>query len=889
MLVKRQGGLFIKKILFVILFVLNGSIFIQNVMAECNEIIYYAQKEWVTYFDFFDVDFSKDEVMNINSKSVSFRQNVFGTHSEPKSIDSSSFYGLSSYTTQSNGDRKNPNYFRISFGKSIKVGKIRFKIVANDIKTNQPVNKRVYINGYPKFINQGQLDVEGSPIYITQDNDFITLDLGMKEIDDIVILFDGTNNEYTLSFFQILDYEIYETVGWTREKIDGVETKKVIACTDRGTFDKDGSGSWVKEDHTVFSPAISLVSDYTPVMESQSFIYDWGKGRKNTAYVIPSDIVMIGENAKKIKGWNISGEIPYVEFRSYADKDTQFEYIMTDSKRGVQYVAIPMYWAPSMQVDYVGALEYNKAWCNHVTGMSISPCYKHYGHSANERTNVFDVQVKNYKEVIPLELRAIEKVEYYLINEDSNTNKFIRLGQEEVETFDFKETGRWRIQAILYDLAGNLIKKTSNLFLIDAEKPKVEFDVVQEDDKYPEVMITPIDYHSGIKRWKYEISTDGGKTFSSNDSWLINQKEKIILTQPGEIIIRAYVEDQVGNTNQVDSDVIVVDNMGINVQNIIAPSYDKNEETNVYIKLECKGCKENPEEFSFYVDHNLISKHRIQDNEIEIIQPYIPTEDKESQLKFTFNNDTIELKAFEKTQEYKESNQGLIEFEGIVANSVGVDKNEHLYKEKLILTLYQGQQMVMSGSGVDIDVKFQYQNECRVIENFECKQGIVKDDGTLDNMLEMNNTMAQFEEGGKPFIDQYMMNGVIQIPLINNGEYIALPQVFLDQKTGLVYGDNQTGRIDGGNRWYTNPWGDLKEYEFTIQGFEYGTNHFDWKFAGKYGLSHHYYDDFRTHFVDPRDPFKNGESAQWKDEMEWFNSLDLNNPVSSHDLDAEKN
>lgn len=846
---------------------------------ECTEITYYARKEWVSYFDFFDTNFDENQAMNINSKSVSFSQNIFGTHSEPKSVDSSIFNGTASYKKISDGTKKNPNYFSIAFGKPIRIGKVVFKIEASDNKTKRPVNKYIYANAYPEFVNNGVMVVQGNPIFTTSENDYVTLDFKMKEMSDLVILFEGNDNEYILSYFQVLEYQINETVEWTQDVIENAETKKVNACLGRGNFNRNGTGNWVKEANTTFTPSASLVSNYVPIQNSQSFYYDWGRGKNHSAYEEPFHIRDIGENAKQIQGWKITGDKPYLEYASLANKETAFEYIMTDKTKGIQYIAIPMYWASSIQADYAWSSSNDIGWCNNVLGMAIKPCYKHYGHSTNPRVNVMDVKVIEYNDVIPLELRVIDYVEYYLINDYNNEVKFIRKGKEEIQEFEFNKTGKWRIKVKLFDLFGNSGEVISNAFMIDQDKPNADYHIQYHSDSNVGVTIKPHDLHSGVLRWKYEISSDGGETYIQESDWLSSDEETIAFMQNGNYIIRTVVEDRVGNRNEIMSEVISITNNQANINHIIVPSYSIDKATPIHMIVECSGCKEKPKELFVFDDNLKVMSLTLNQDKNEIQTNFIPNKKKETKLRFQLDKQEIELTVFEKSYEYRESNDSLLEFEGVVASAIDQNKMEKFYKENLIVELEQDQHKVFTGKGIKINVRTQYQNECRVIEEFQCKSGLMQENGVLDPSLESGESFGIFNEGALPFIEKYKLNGTIRVPLTRNEMLLNLPWVFVDKRDGLVYEENTVERMDGKMKWYTNPRSELKTYEFSMNGLNYGHNQFSWKLIGNYELSHYYYDDFRIHFADPKDPFKNEMSTKWAGKTSWFKDLDLENPI----------
>lgn len=855
--------------------------------SSCVEITYYAKKEWVDYFDFIDTEFNVDDKIIVNSKAVSFKRNVFGTLAFPQTVHHASFDGTSSFTTTVDKNIKDPNFFHLEFGKSIRIGKIKFKIEAKNKITGENVNKKVYINGQPKYDDSGTVILNGYPIYESDDNDFITIDLKYQDVTDIEILFDQNDeNEYTLHYFQIIDYKVYETVGWTRDVIDGVETRTIIGCSGDGKYESDGTKIWVKEATTLFSPSVSLVSDYVPILEEQATEYDWGRGTNISPYAIPTIIKNMGGNATYIRGFTKLGIVPYITYESFGRGLKAFPYIMIDDKRGVQYVASANYWSPNIEAGYLKVSSNNRDWCYHVIGSYTTPCYKHVGHSANTRWNSYDVNIRTYTNLTDPKFRVLSKTEYYLVNEDTKEETFLKEGIDEVQTFAFTNTGRWRIKALLYDLANNVGTKISNLFLIDKEKPNASFSIKENEGKPTEVTIAPSDKHSGVKRWKIELSTDAGVTFNKYSDWLTQDSEKLLLNS-GEYQIKVDVEDNAGNINTITSNVISVQLSKAVINSVIVPSYDLNVNTPIYMVIECIGCETANKEIGIYYHSKLLSKHKL-DKQINKIQTsFNPNDIGSLELSFQIQNETVTLKVMEKTREFKESDKGYLEFDAIVASAIDSSLSSRVYNEKLILSLHQDKKEIMSGEGIDLKVNTQYQNECSVIQDFECKSGIINDIGELNTQLNTGQSTMTFKEGASLASNIYLVGSDYVVPVTFNNNSFLLPRVYLDKKTGITYVDSDVSRLDGGNKWYSNPRGECQEYPIVVNGNDIGFNRFAYRLSSKYAITHHYYDDFRIHFSEPKDPFKNGLPKSWEGKVNWFNDLDLTNPIKQVILDKK--
>lgn len=67
------------------------------------------------------------------------------------------------------------------------------------------------------------------------------------------------------------------------------------------------------------------------------------------------------------------------------------------------------------------------------------------------------------------------------------------------------------------------------------------------------IRITPSDIGSGVKRFRYQTSTNNGSNYGNWSSWLTNTSFDIVLGHQGDHRIRVELEDNVGNKNTVTS------------------------------------------------------------------------------------------------------------------------------------------------------------------------------------------------------------------------------------------------------------------------------------------------------------------------------------------------
>lgn len=100
------------------------------------------------------------------------------------------------------------------------------------------------------------------------------------------------------------------------------------------------------------------------------------------------------------------------------------------------------------------------------------------------------------------------------------------------------------------------------------------------------IKFKPYDNLSGVKRWKYKISTDSGETYNNYSSYFTGGDEKTLnLSQNGNIKIMVKIEDNQGNINHIESGVYKIDKIPPNDANIvISPQYLTNQDISVIIQ-----------------------------------------------------------------------------------------------------------------------------------------------------------------------------------------------------------------------------------------------------------------------------------------------------------------
>lgn len=95
----------------------------------------------------------------------------------------------------------------------------------------------------------------------------------------------------------------------------------------------------------------------------------------------------------------------------------------------------------------------------------------------------------------------------------------------------------------------------------DMEKPTGIFELIgiPVTNKNITVNFNPDDVGSGVEKWVYSISTDGGKTYSNEVIVNGDISKDILLTEEGDNKIKVIVYDCVGNSTEFYSDIYIID------------------------------------------------------------------------------------------------------------------------------------------------------------------------------------------------------------------------------------------------------------------------------------------------------------------------------------------
>ena len=537
------------------------------VQADCTVMLFYSVKDWVAHQDFWDSEFTSDQQMVINSQQITAEFNALGTFSNPRRTDWEVLAGLKTLTVNGNENPDDPNFIAAFFGKPIHIRDLQMEVQGWN-ENGEELEKTVWVNAEMNWVN-GRAELTSGEQVLSTKEKRITLNLQEREIRNLYVVFNesGPQCHYQLSYFQIPQYEVKEHIRWTPEKIENTDIRQVTVCLDGGTFNPDGTqGIWKKESAGVFTPSTSLLVQQEAEIQNQSDFYDYGRGGSIPAYANPDVVKGLDSYANLIQGWYTEEQGGGFRYRyySYGSKGKAWPWIETKPGWGVQYTANPIYWTQNGNLPHQIWSSDDAGWCQHTTGSRSTPCYKYEGHSTNARLNSYDVTVVTYKNLYDPKEHWIAEARYTLI--DTLTQQKTDLGRMDGSPFAYTldQSGRWQIEAWLQDEAGNTETVTSDHFLIDNIAPEVQFNPSGDETwkRQPIVISTEIlDKHSGVKRWRWAVSVDGGMHFGRYGEWQETPSVSLTLNQNGLNVIKVEAEDQAGNRSVTISDSYKIDQL----------------------------------------------------------------------------------------------------------------------------------------------------------------------------------------------------------------------------------------------------------------------------------------------------------------------------------------
>ncbi|MFV0479254.1 MAG: hypothetical protein ACK5LZ_01600 [Anaerorhabdus sp.] len=846
---------------WIIMMIAWFSFVIPVASEECETVLWYSHKAWQKHEDLVDVSFNQG-VEFINSNGLQVSTNLWGTIDFPKGGVSQSLTGEKPLVEKKKTLQNNPYVVSFSFHQNIQIGDVDFEISATDASSGKKIEGKLYLDvGSVRDFNE-----DTKMVYSWTSSQRQRINLKNKVVKNMFFVFDTNAKEviYTLSYFQIKNYRKYEHQKWSQDIVDGAEIYSMRVCRGDGNFTPNGTESaWEKEVAVAFSPSLEAIKEEVPLLEKQFMIYDRGRGEVNFPYVAPSNMLINDNFSDQIISWKSLGEIPYIAYQSQS-KDG--EYIMIDKKAGIQYVSLPMYWDYKKNSNYSGAMSYNKQWCEHVAGGKKSPCYKHYGHITNPKRNVFDIQLNLYTGVLSPEESRIKQVDYYLIKD--KVEQFLFWRTEEIVQILLQQTGSWKIKAIIENQGGMKTELMSKEFLIDQEDPIIDFDKAENGIK-----ITVNDRHSGVKKWSYWISKDGGRTKEYQSDWLESEEVKVELSEDGVYTVGVFCEDKVGNSRYAKSDEIIISNQTLAIQKILAPVYERGKVSELFVSVQCGSCaEESPQRLVATMNDILIIDEMIEEKTVKKRYEYIPTSEKIAQLKIILPEKQLEMTIHEKS-EMEVSGVGQVVFEDVVVSAWGEYSTQLDFVEKFEIKLKQDRKNYFSGEGIEHQIEVDYLNECIISLEFECDQS--------RDFLYDDPVYIEYEDAAKEVSEKFRKESNYVVPLEKDNQLFRLPLMFAELASGIIHDERQEEieMISAGRKWYTNPNGDKGQYGVRVTGEKFGINQNTWLITGNYMIDSTYQDQYHIRFAKIDDPFPHGASELWAQHLGWIKNLSLELPL----------
>ena len=558
--------------------------FITQVQAACVIKEKWQLWDWIDYTDLIDVEFNYQDTHFINSHDVQVQINALGTWVYPE-LHSSDVYldpNLNSEIVHGvSGAFQNPRVIYVSFSEEIEVGDLELSLDANNKKTGKSIEKQLYINtGLEKRESGYYLPKDANPVYTWFNNGLENISINKRVKQLLIVFADNSEDvEYQLNYLQIPSYKAYR---WTGEYVDydtGYGYTRSETCLDNGEFNPNGT-LWTNGAATTFSPSVKNTSIYKPIETEGLVLKDICREDNVTVGSKPGCLVdnsapsglgntAIHGLADTITDWKIHHtQDGYQYFYSVLSNTTSDnEYIFKDSKEhtGVTYFAYPVHWSfdpnetnPIYTQNSSGTVERvvsNDAggWCKHATGQDKAPCYKYAGHTLNERTNAWDVQLNTYNNVYNNAEQVVYQTEYTLTNilQPDTQKKLETINGNQAFTYEFNEHGVWQMDAEITGVNGLSETVSSELFHIDLERPYLIADQPQGVWTNQDIHLTlqAVDNHSQIDHWSYQVSADQGVSWVEHSKTLMVPNANHTFQNEGIYLVEAELTDKAGNQN----------------------------------------------------------------------------------------------------------------------------------------------------------------------------------------------------------------------------------------------------------------------------------------------------------------------------------------------------
>ena len=901
-----------------------------NTKAECQEVTYYSQKEYIDEYLYIDTSFNETNSVFVNSDKIITRINALGTHSHPLTVKSSVLVGNETIQVKKNHYEK--NFFSISFSEAIKISELEFNINGYD-SNGQSISKSVYVGGYLDLYDNYH---DGTYVMSTNNTSNNIVNMNDILVSNLFIFFDSydTDDIYELNYFQINKYKTYKHYKWTTDIIPNTETYKDTVCLNVGEFTPNGNNKYKYEDYTSLKVDSSLISDYKPVLKTSNYIFDYGRGGYISAYTKPMIVRNVDQYAKDITDFS------YINGSFVALNKNQETHVRISNREVIKYKVLPSYWS-SFYYGNVSHMSNNSGWCKHVTGNPKTPCYKYNGHTGNSRLNVYDVIMYIYENNVAKENQILKTGTYYLLNKETNVKEKIIKTDNSNLNFHINKTGLYTIYGELEDNVGNKNTIESNIFYIDQLAPSVIFNPNYNGWTNRDIKVTLVtnDFHSGVKDIYYKLNDDIYKPYNN----------PVIISEEGHNIVLAHVLDNVLNETIKSSVTYKIDK----TPPVVEYEFNKKLKIEVYDELS----KLNYFQYAISLDGGISYSsysNKYTQNSIEIelekdaavrvkVRAYDNANNefiKESDLYETYKSKASINKLFSYSYEKNIDNQLLVQLnchscrskeERIIKlysdnilvesktikiepnlNTINLTYNTsndftnlkiEVYKvDKLegnsILKVYaKTNRYIQSYDNVEFnEIVASYIEDGKVQDNYH--ESLTISPNPLDdsyyqgqginvnakinytnecdrfnnficersNKLNNLNIYAIFDNGTTPIRDHYLDNNKYYVNMIKDNDRLVLPVVYVDKYTGEVYKDYQEHLIYGNNRWYLDKDLSLGTYDLCIQSKNIGYNNLSFDILLKYQVNDTLSNQYNIRFINPNNPYLDNNSIWKKDD-----------------------
>ena len=850
------------KLLFLI--IIGTVFFLQPVKAECRYLNYYGYYEYVLKDNFIDNQGENSILGFANSENIYYTINGLGNYNNPHAISTKTLT-QGSYTTKELSE-KDPVYFEIKFFETIKIKELEFEII---VANNSSIKKYIYVNAdLNNSVDNQIINIKktGTLIEVVDTNDRVKVDLNNLEVNNLFIVFDNRiDNVYTLNYFQINEYSKKAQVGWTQTYQANTNIKQVYLCENTGEYLPNGTdGKWYQSYVTSFSPTVKIANDFIPKLSSYKVVaYDVrNDGHDILANSSPKVIQYKLDYDQMITAWENLGDTHNPVWYS---KTENSDYIKISDTSGFRYVITPIYW-DNKQANSISEL--HNGWCKIFTGNVYSnDCYKHLNHSTNSYQNRFDIGIKTYTNVIDRDKQKISKVDYYLCN-NYDECEYLKTTKDETSSIELKQSGRYYLMADVFDLYDNHNTKKSEYFLIDNLKPIVNFNY-ETTKEYVTIAWDLEDTLSGINKFRYQISNDGGVTYGEFSDWIEQNKYQQTFYNNGDYTIKIEAIDNAANSIIVNSEIIPLKKANLQVNTIYGFVYDIKQPASLHFNIKCQNCQQQPIKIEVFQDGKIISDWDdvIDENQNYVIN-YIGSAVKSnfminaSLIDETSKTTSLSITTYEQSNNVYQSSEPFLNVSEIVCSMVNEDNQQTNYYEYLTYEVVNLTSDLKVGEGIETKVNENYYNSCASVVDFVCQT-------STESNAEFSSV---FIDAPANLQNKYLSDGKYVVSLKYVDSQYQLPLMYADKQKGTIYDQKiDTDLIEAGRKWYTNLNSKIGTYTYQIIGEHIGLNNIQLLFDGKYNLTDTLTSDLKTRFVDANNPFPNGVSSIW--DIQYFENL----------------